>query len=123
MLLLNLRNFLFYPFFQIHFTLYVHLIDYTTSKVFVKNNANYFIQILRHHKLNCITKLLYQSGFVASMGHKPASSPLISPFLFHKQSGITTLPNQSSLEIELSNSIKIYGNKDAMVQIKYLVDK
>lgn len=105
-------NFLLYTFFQAHFILYTNLINYTTSKIFIKNNADYFIQITRHHKLCCMIEPLYKSCFAVSVSHEVALSLFISLPLYHKLRNITIPLNKSSLKIELLNGIKIYSNKD-----------
>lgn len=95
----NLSNFLFYP--SSHLTLYAHLVNYTIFKIFVRNDGNYFIQILRYYKLGYITELLYKNCFAASMSYKAASSFLTFFFLFHKQTGITILSIRTTLKMEL----------------------
>lgn len=117
------RDFLFHLSPQAHLTLYAHLVDHSTSKVLVRNDADHPVQIPRHHKLGCVTELPYESCFAASVGHEAASSPPISLPLFHERSGITIPPNGTSLETELPNGIKIYGDKDAVEQITRLVNE
>lgn len=123
MLLPDLYNFLFHLFFQPHLILYAYLVNHTISRVFVRNNINHPIQILKYHKLDCMTKLLYKSCFIVLMDHKVASSLLTSPPLFYEQSSITIMPAGISLKTELLNDIKIYGDKNVMEQISCLVNK
>lgn len=57
------------------------------------------------------------------MDHDTASTPPTFFLLFHKQNGITILSANIGLETELQNSIKIYGDKQAIERITYLVNK
>lgn len=123
MLLPNSCNFLFDSFSQAHFTLYAHFVNHIPSKILIKNNADYLIQILNYYKLSYIMELLYKSCFAALIGHKIVSFLFTSLFLFHKQSNIIILPNVSSLDIKIPNSIKIYTNKDVVKYIIYLINK
>lgn len=116
-------NFLFYFFFQLYFILYTHLINYTAFKILMRNDKNHVIQVLKYYKFDYITKLLYKNSFMILVSHKTASSPLMSSFLFYKHTGITILSTKTSLETELLNNIKIYGNKNIVRKIMHLIKK
>lgn len=55
--------------------------------------------------------------------HEAAAIPLSLPLLFREQNCITIPLADTSLETELSNSIKIYRDKKVVEQITYLVNK
>lgn len=57
------------------------------------------------------------------VNHDAASTPPMSPLLFHKRNGVTILPADVDLETELLNSIKIYGNKQVIEKITCLFNK
>lgn len=56
------------------------------------------------------------------MDHKIIITLLTLHYIFHKRNGIIILPADISLEMELPNGIKIYGNKQAVKQITNLVN-
>lgn len=115
------RNFLFSPAPQQHLTLYSHLLDHTSTKVLVRNNAGHAIKIPLHHRLGCVTELLYESYFATSADIDVASTSPISPTIFHDRNRIS-IPPTGDMETELPNGIKIYGDKEAVDAITRLVD-
>ena len=117
------RDFLFQPFPQEYLMLYSHLLNHTSSRILVRNDINRSIQIPRSHRLGYITEILFENCFATSVDHDSASSPPISPILFHEWSGITILPANTGLKTELSNGIKIYGDRQAVEKITRLVNK
>ena len=82
------RDFLFQPFLQEHLTLYSHLLDHTSLRIFVQNNADRSIQTPRIHRVGYITEIPFENGFATSVDHDAASTPPTSPFLFHERNGI-----------------------------------
>lgn len=91
-------------------------------KVFVRNNADYAIKIPLYHQLGCVIELPYKSCFTTSADLNTASTSLILLAIIHDQNGIF-IKLAKDLEIELSNDIKIYGNKKAIDTITQLIDK
>ena len=122
-LLPDSHDFLFQPFPQQHLTLYSHLLDYTSSRILVWNDAKHSIQIPRHHRLGCVTKIAFKNCFAAFVDYDAASTPPTSPLLFHERNGITIPSAGAVLEIELSKGIKIYGDEQAVEKIICLVNK
>ena len=104
-------------------TLYSHLLNHTTSRILVRNNANRSIQISRSYRLGYITEIPFENCFATSIDHDFTSTLLTSPFLFHERSGITISPADVGLETELPNDIKIYGNRQAVEKITRLVNE
>ena len=119
----DFRNFLFQPFPQEHLTLYSHLLDHTSSRILVRNDADRSIQIPQSHRLGYITEISFENCFATSVDYDAASTPPTSPLLFHKRNGITIPPVDAGLETELLNSIEIYGNSQAVEKITYLINK
>ena len=78
------RDFLFQPFPQVHLTLYSHLLDHTSSRILVRNDADRSIQIPQSHRLGYITEIPFENCFATSMDHDAASTPPTSPLLFHE---------------------------------------
>lgn len=118
----NSHDFLFCPFSQQHLTLYSYFLNHTSTKVLVRNNADHAIKIPLHHQLGCVTKLPYKSCFASSADLDVASTPPTSPTIFHDRTGIS-IPSSGDLETELSNGIKIYGDREAVNAITRLVDE
>lgn len=116
------RNFLFCPSPQQHLTLYSHPFDHTSTKVFVRNHADYAIKILLHHRLGCVTELPYESYFATSIDVDITSTPPILPTIFHDRNGIS-ISSFIDLETELRNGIKIYGDRETVGSITRLVDE
>ena len=83
-LLPDSHDFLFQPFLQEHLTLYSHLLDHTSSRIVVRNNADRSIQIPWSHRLGYITKILFQICFATSVDHDAASTAPTSLLLFHE---------------------------------------
>lgn len=65
----------------------------------------------------------HDNYFVMSVDYKAAAIPFTSFILFYKQNDIIILPANIDLRIELSNSIMIYKNKEAIKQITRLVNQ
>lgn len=118
-----MRDFLFYPSFQQQLTLYSHFFDYTRSKIFVQNDVNYSIQISKHHKLRCLTKIPYKNCFTTSVDRGTAATPPTSSPLFHERYSITIPLASINLKTELPNSVKIYKNKKIVEEITCLINK
>ena len=104
-------------------TLYSYLLDYTSSKIFVQNDAKCAIQIPRCHRLGYITKILFKNCFATSVDHDAASTWPMSPLLFHERNGITILPADAGLETKLLNGIRIYGDRQTVEKITRLVNE
>ena len=122
-LLPDSRDFLFQPFPQVHLTLYSHLLDHTSSRILVRNDADRSIQIPQSHRLGYITEIPFENCFATSVDHDAASTPPTSPFLFHERNGITIPPADTGLETELPNGIKIYGDSQAVEKITCLINE
>ena len=116
-------NFLFQPFPQQQLTLYSHLLDYTSSKILVQNDAKRLIQIPRRYRLGYITEITFENCFATLVNNDAASTPPTSLLLFHERNGITIPPADASLETELPNSIKLYGDSRAVEKITRLINK
>lgn len=119
----NSHNFLFQPFSQEHLTLYSYLLDYISSKILVRNDTDYLIQIFQSHRFGYIIEILFENCFATLVDHDTTFTPLTSPLLFHKWSDIIILPADANLEIEFPKGIKIYGNREAVEKITRLVNK
>ena len=119
----DFHNFLFHLFLQQYLTLYSHFFNHTSSKILIRNDAKRLIQIPRHHKLGCITKILFENCFTISVDYDAISTPPTFPLLFHERNGITIPPADAGLEIKLLNGIKIYGNRQAIKKITRLINK
>ena len=117
------RDFLFQLFPQQQLTLYSHLLDHTSSKILVRNDAERSIQIPRRHRLDSITEIPFENCFATSVDHDAASTPPTSPLLFHERNGITIPPADAGLETELPNGIKIYRDRQAVEKITRLVNE
>ncbi len=115
------RNFLFSPAPQQHLTLYSHLLNHTSNKVLVCNNAGHAIKIPLHYRSGYVTELPYESCFATSADIDMASTPPTSPTIFHDRNGIS-IPPAGDMETELPNGIKIYGDKEAVDAITRLMD-
>lgn len=63
--LLNDRNFMFYLTTQVNLTLYIYIVDYTTTKIFVSNTSHCLLHILRHWKFGYIIDIYYNNYFLA----------------------------------------------------------
>lgn len=81
------------------------------------------MQILRRHRLGCITKVPFENCFATSVDRDAASTPPTSPLLFHEWNGITILVADINLDTKLPNGIKIYSNKQAIEKIIRLVNE
>lgn len=68
-------------------------------------------------------EVLYENCFTMPVDHKAATTPPMSPLLFHKYNNITIPPADTSLEIKLPNSIKIFGDEEAVKQMTSLVNE
>ncbi len=115
------RDFLFSLAPQQHLTLYFHLLDHISNKVLVRNDASHAMKIPLRHRLGCVTELPYESCFATSADIDVASTPPISPTIFHDGNGIS-IPPAGDMETELPNSIKIYRDKESVDTITRLVD-
>ncbi len=115
------RDFLFSSAPQHHLTLDSHLLDHTSTKILVRNDAGHAIKILLHHRLGCVTELPYESCFATSADLEVASTPPTSPTIFHDRNGISILPARD-METELPKGIKIYGDREAVDAITRLVN-
>lgn len=118
----DFRDFLFCPFLQQQLILYSHLLNHTSTKVLIHNNADHTIKILLHHRLDCITELPYKSCFTTSVDLYVASTLTTLPIIFYNHNGIS-IPPTGDLEIELLKGIKIYENREAVGAITCLVNK
>ena len=114
-------DFLFSPAPQHHLTLYSYLLDHTSTKILVRNDAGHSIQIPLHHRLGCVTELPYKSCFATSADLDVASTPPTSPTIFHDRNGIS-IPPAGDKETELPNGIKIYGDREAVDAVTCLVN-
>ena len=117
------HDFLFQPFPQEHLTLYSHLLNHTSSKILVRNNADRLIQISQSHRLGYITEIPFENCFPNSVDHDTASTSPTSSLLFYEWNGITILPADTGLETELPNGIKIYSDRQAIEKITRLIDE
>lgn len=116
------RDFLFYLSSQQHLILYFYLLNYTSTKVFVRNNADHVIKIVLYYRLNRITELPYENCFTISADLDVAFISLTLPTISPNCNDIS-IPIAKDLEIELLNGIKIYGDKETVDTITYLVDE
>ena len=116
------RDFLFHPSPQPHLTLYSHILDHTSTKILVRNNADHAVKIPTQHRLGCVTELPYENCFATSADLDVASTPPTLPTIFHDRNGIS-IPPAGDLETELPNGIKIYGDKEAVDAITRLVNE
>ena len=104
-------------------TLYSHLFDHSSLKIFVWNDAKHSIQITRHYRLGYVTEIPFENCFATSVDHDAAATPLTSPLLFYERNGITIPLAGTGLETKLLNGIKIYGDEQAAEKITRLVNE
>lgn len=93
----NSCDFLCYPFPQQHLILYSHLFNHSSTKVLVRNNADYAVKIPLYHRLGCVIKLPYKSCFATSANLDVTSIPPTLPAFFHDQNCIS-IPLAENLE-------------------------
>lgn len=62
----NNRDFLFHPTIQVNLTLFTHLVDHETLKVFVGNNSSQTFWIPHRHRLGHIIDIAYKNCFLAN---------------------------------------------------------
>ncbi len=119
------QDFLFHPSAQINLTLFIHLVDHQTSKVLVRNTSSQTLHILCCHKLGHLIDIIYENCFLADTHsiRDTATFPPSSQHLSSHDTGSSLLPTNSSLEMVLSNRIRVYRDSAAIKQIAELVAK
>lgn len=123
--LLDDWNFLFHLATQTNLTLYIHIIDYKTSKVLVRNTFDWLLRISRWQKLGYIVDIRYNNCFLADTKSAFQSAtilPRIQP-LFEQKPSLAPNPTEYSMETKLHNRIRVYGNIYAVAQLAQLVTK
>ena len=117
------RNFLFYPATQANLTLFTHIVDHQTSKVFVRNVSNETLRIPRCHKLGHLINIAYDNCFLTntqSTFDAATSQPLsYRPLSCNNKPSF--LPTNPSLETVLDNEVNVYRDAAAVRQIVDLV--
>ena len=117
------RDFLFHPSTQTSLTLFIHLVNHQTSKVFVRNTSNQMLRIPHHYKLGHLIDIAYENCFLANTHsiRDAAISLLLLQHLSGHNADSSLLSNNSSLETVLSNGVRVYGDPTAVKQIAKLV--
>lgn len=70
-----------------------------------------------------MTEVYYESCFATLISYNTAATSSKLPLLFHKRNSITIPLVDERLEIELLNSIKIYGDGEVFQKLMQLVNK
>ncbi len=117
------QDFLFHPVTQANLTLFTHLVNHQTSKILVKNTSSQVLHILRRHKLGHLVNIAYKNCFLVNIhsAFDAVISPPLSEHLSDHNSSPFLLSTDPSLEIVLSNGVKVYGDATAVKQIAELV--
>ncbi len=119
----NNRDFLFHPATQPNLTLFTHLVNHQTSKVLVRNNSSQILRIRRRHKLGHLIDIAYKNCFLAKTHYAldATTSPPSSQHLSDHDTRPPFLATDSSLEIVLSNGVRVYGDETVVRRIAELV--
>ena len=104
------RDFLFHPAPQANLTLYSHIMDYETSRIFVKNASDLPLCIPRRHKLGHLLDMTYNNCFLidTESAYNAASVPPSSLPFSVLEAGPTLPPTDASMETVLENEIKVF---------------
>lgn len=106
-------------------TLYVHIVDHTTTKILVSNTFDRLLRIPRHQKLGHIVDICYKNCFSADAQatfDSAAFPPRAQPF-FDLHAGVALAPTDTLMEMQLDNGMRIYGDEVAIREISELVAK
>lgn len=116
LLLLDNRDFLFYPTPQTNLTLFTHIIVHQTSKIHVRNASNESLCISYCHKLGHLINIAYKNYFLTDTqcALNVATSPpsLYQPLVY--SNNFSFLLTDLFLEIVLDNGVKVYKNAAAV---------
>lgn len=116
-LLLDNRNLLFHLVAWANLILSTHIIDREIMKVLVRNTSNWPLCIFHQQKLSHDINLYYNNFFFAKT--KSALQVVVFfsktwPFFEYEFSCILT-PTDLCIETRLDHSLKIYGDKQAVI--------
>lgn len=124
-LLLDNRDFLFYPIAQANQTLFAHIINYKLTKVLVRNISDWPLCILPQHRLGYAIIIYYNNCFfikAKSTLHNAIFSKKALPFFEHEFFYIL-IPLDPFIKTRLDNGVKIYGDKQVIALLTQLVGK
>ena len=110
------RDFLFYLATQVNLTLFIHIVDHQTSKVFVKITFNESLCILCRYKLGYLIDIVYDNCFFTNI--QSVFDALISPLLSYQPSSRNNnflfLLIDPFLKKVLDNKVKVYRHMAAV---------
>lgn len=118
-------DFLFHPTVQANLTLYIHIVNDTTTKILVSNIFDCPLCIPRHQKLGHIIDICYKNCFLVDAKatfNFAVFSPRAQP-LFNLHTGIAlALTNIDILiKIQLKNAVRVYGDRVMVRKISKLI--
>lgn len=118
-------NFLIHLTIQANLTQYAHIVNHTTTKILVNNISDCPLRILRHQKLDYIVDICYENCFLANAQatFNFAVFLLRTQLFFNLYNGIAlaSMDMEISIETQLNNGVRVYGNRTAIREISKLV--
>lgn len=119
------REFLFYLVAQANLTLFAHIINRETIKVLFGNTSDRLLCISRQQKLGHFVDIRYNNCFLVEVKfalHFEVFSLRVLAF-FKLEYFCTPTPTDSSMKTRLDNGVRVYGDKQAVVLVVYLIAK
>lgn len=119
------HDFLFHLTAQVTLIMYTHIVDYKTTRVLIRNVSDRLLQILRYYKLGHIINISYKKCFLAKLKITFNSAiflPTDQPY-FNLHFHIIASTANASIEIQLNNGMRLYGDTEAVKEIVQLVAK
>lgn len=116
-------NFSFHTTIQANLTIYIYIVDHTTTKILVKNISNYPLCIPRYQKLRQLINICYKNCCLADT----KTTFNLSVFLlrvqlfFNLHVRVLLAPTDTLIEMQLENGIRIYKDKVVVKEISELV--
>lgn len=94
----------------------MHIVDYQTSKILIKNVSNEAFYIFRYYKLEHLINIVYNNCFLtnAQFPFDKVNSPFLSYQFSSYSNKSLLLPTNSSIKTVLDNRVKIYENVAAV---------
>ena len=117
------RDFLFHPTTQANLSLYMRIVNHTTTKILVSNTSDRPLRVPRHQKLGHIIDICYENCFLADAQatFDSAVFPPKAPPFFDLHAGISLAITDTAMEMQLDNGVRVYRDKAAVREIFELV--